>query len=76
MESPKGYVSPMLQTTQTELERNDCLLLVNSLGYIQFKPQLFSTVLSPKRLGRLAGPTATSANRHQKKYEANNPKVK
>ena len=32
-------------------------------------------MLSPTRLGRLSCPTVTSANRHQKKYKVNNPKV-
>ena len=31
--------------------------------------------LFPTRLGRLARPTVTRENRHQKKYEVNNPKV-
>ena len=42
---------------------------------IQFAPQLFSTVPSPTRLDRQPLPTVTCANRHQKKYEVNNPKV-
>ena len=76
MESPKGDFSSMLQTTQIELEPKDCAFHVNSLGYIQFTPQMFSTVSSPTRLGRLAGPTVTSKNRNQTKYEFNNPKGK
>ena len=71
----KGDVLSMYQTTQLKLKSKDCVLFVNSPGYIQFTPQLFSTVLFPKRLGRLAYPTVTSANRHQKKYEVKNPKV-
>ena len=46
----------------------------NNLG-IKFATQLFSTELFPTRLGRLARLTVTSANRHQNKYEVNNPKV-
>ena len=76
MESPKGGVSLMSQTTQIELEPNDCVFLVNSLGYIQFITQRFSTVSSPTMLGRLARPTVTSGKLHQKKYEVNNPKGK
>ena len=30
---------------------------------------------SPTRLGRLARPTVTSANRHHKKYEVKKPKL-
>ena len=75
MESPKGDVLSMSQTTQIELEPKDCVFLVNSLGYIQFTLQLFSTVLSPTRLDRLTLPTVKSENLHQKKYKANNPKV-
>ena len=66
----------MSQTTQIELEPKDCVFLVNYIGYMQFTPQLFSTVSSPTRLGRLARPTVTSANLHQTKYEVNNPKCK
>ena len=65
----------MLQTTQIKLEPKDCVLLVNYLGYIQFTPQLFSTVSSPTRLGRLARPTVTSANRHQKNMKSTTQKV-
>ena len=65
----------MLQTTQIEIEKKDCIFLVNYLG-IQFTPQLFSTVFSPTRLGRLARPIVKSANRQQTKYEVNNPKGK
>ena len=74
MESPKGDVLPMSQTTHIEIEPKDCIFLVNYLG-IQFTPQLFSTVSFQTRQGRLARPTATSANRHQTKYEVNNRKV-
>ena len=76
MESSKGDVLLILQTTQIKLEPKDCVLLVNYVGYIQFTLQLFSTVLYPTRLGILARPTVTSANFHQTKYEVNNPKVK
>ena len=64
----------MSLTTHIKLEPKDCILLVSNPG-IQFAPQLFSTVSLPTRLGRLARPTVTSANRHYKKYEVNNPKV-
>ena len=74
MESPKGGVSSMSQTTPIKLESKDCIFLVNYLG-IQFEPQLISTVMSPTRLGRELHQTVTGANRHQKKYEVNNPKV-
>ena len=75
MESPKGNILSMSQITQIELESKDCIFLVNCLGYIHFTPQLFSTVSSPTRLGGLVRPTVTIANRRQKKYEVNNPKV-
>ena len=42
---------------------------------IQFAPQLFSTVPSPKRWGIQPRPTVTGTNRHKKKYEVNNPKL-
>ena len=74
-ESPKGDVLSMLKTTQIKLESKDCVFLANYLGYIQFTPQLYSTVSFPTSLGRLARPTVTIANCHQKKYEVNNPKV-
>ena len=64
----------MLLTTHTELEPKDSIFLVNNLS-IKFAPQLFPTVLLPKRLGRIARPTVTNENLHQKKYELNNPKV-
>ena len=67
-------VLSMLLTTQIELKTKDCILLVNNLG-IQFVTQLFSTMLFPTRLGRLVRPTVTNENRHQNKYEVNNPKV-
>ena len=75
MESLKGEVLSMSQTTHIELKPKDCVLLANSLGYIQFTPQLFSTVSSPPRLVRIERTTVTSENRYQKKYEVNNPKV-
>ena len=65
----------MSKTTYIELEPKDCVFPVNSLGYIQFTPQLFSTVSSPTRLGRLARPKVTGANSHCKTYEVKNPKV-
>ena len=65
----------MLQTTQIELKPKYCVFFVNSLGYIQFTPQLFSTMSSPTRLGRLACQIITSTNYHQTKYKVNNPKV-
>ena len=43
IESPKGDVLLMLQTTQPKLKSKDFIFLVNYLG-IQFTPQLFSTV--------------------------------
>ena len=75
MESPKGDVSSMSQTTQIKLKPKDCVFLVNSLGYIQFTPQLFSTVSSTTSLGRLPRPTVIDANCHRNKYKENNPKV-
>ena len=75
MESPKGDVLSMLQTTQIKLKSRDIAFLVNYLGYIQFTPELFSTVSFLTRLGRLAHPKITIANPHQKKYKVNNPKV-
>ena len=75
MESLKGDVLLMLQTTQIELESKYCVFLINYLGYIQFTHQLFSTVSFPTRLGRLARPTVTSVNHHLTKYKVNNPKV-
>ena len=64
MESPKGDVLLMMKTTQINQEQMDFVLLVNYVGYIYFTPQLFSTVSSPKRLGRLARPTVTGAKGH------------
>ena len=75
MKSPKEAVLSMLKTTQIEIKSKDYVFLVNYLGYIQFTPQLFSSVSFPTRLGRLVLPTVTSANRHQTKYYVNNPKV-
>ena len=75
MDSPKGDVLSILQTTQIELESNNFVFFVNSLVCIQFTPQLFSTVLFPTRLVRIALPTVISANCHQKKYKVDNPKV-
>ena len=75
MEAPKGDVSTMSQTTQIKLESKDCVFPVNSLVYIQFKPQLFSTVSFSTWLARLARPTVTSANCHHKIYKADNQKV-
>ena len=75
MESPKGDVLSMLQTTQIELEPKDYVFLVNSLGYIQFTPQRFPTVFYPTRLGRLARSTVKSANRQQKKMKSITQKV-
>ena len=49
MDSPKGDVLSMLQTTQIELEPKDFIFLVKYLG-IQFIPQLFSTVLIPNKV--------------------------
>ena len=43
MESPKGDISSMSQTTQIKLEPKDYIFLVKSLG-IEFTTQLFSTV--------------------------------
>ena len=50
MDSPKGDVLSILQTTHIELKPKDCILLVNYLGYIQFTPQLFPTVSIPKKV--------------------------
>ena len=75
MESPKRDVSLMSQTTQIKLEPKYCVFLVSSLGYIQFTPQLFSTMSSPTRLGILEQPTFTSANRHQKNTKSTTQKV-
>ena len=36
---------------------------------------MFSTKSLPTKLGKLAPPIVTSANRHQDKYEVNNPNV-
>ena len=74
MESPKGDVLPMSQTTHIELEPKDCIFLLNYLG-IQFTPQLFSTVSFQTRQGRLARPTFISANRHQKNMKSTTQKV-
>ena len=74
MKPPKGGVLSMLQTTPIKLEPNDCIFLVKNI-VIQFAPQLFSTVQSPTRLCIQPCPTVTGANRHQKKYKVNKPKV-
>ena len=52
----------------------DTISSYNNLG-IQFAPQLFSTVSSTTKLGRLARPTVTSANRHQKNKDSEAQKV-
>ena len=75
MESPKGGVLLMSQCTQIKLELKDCVFLVNSLGYIQLTTELFSTMLSPTRLGILSLTTVTSANRHQKNMKSTTQKV-
>ena len=59
----------MSVTAQLELKPNYCIFLANYLG-IQFKTQLFPTVTFPTRLDRLARPTVTNANRHQKNMES------
>ena len=67
MESTKGGVLSIFQTTQIKLELKDCIFLVNYLG-IQLTPKLFSTLLFQKNRGKLERPTVTSAKRHQTKY--------
>ena len=49
MNSPKGDILLMSQTSHIELEPKDCIFLVKSQG-IQFTPQLFSTVYIPKKV--------------------------
>ena len=68
-------VLSMLQTTQIELEPNDCIFLVNYLG-IHFHLKISQLFLDRKRYGKLARQTVTSANHHKTKYEFNNPKGK
>ena len=49
MESPKGDVFSMSQTTQIGLEPRDFIFLVKSLG-VQFTTQLFSMVSIPNKV--------------------------
>ena len=65
----------MLQTTQIKLKPKGCIFLVNSLGYIQLIPQLFSTVSFQTRYVRLTRSTVTCENCQQKKYKVKNPKI-
>ena len=46
---------PILQTTQIKLEPKDFIFLVKSL-YIQFTPQLFSTVYIPNKVRKTSAP--------------------
>ena len=55
MESPKGDVSSMLQTTWIKLEPKDCIFVVKSLG-IKFTPQLFPTVYIPNKVRETSAP--------------------
>ena len=49
MESQKGDVLLMSQTTQIKLKPKDCIFLAKSL-VIQFTPKLFSTMSIPKQV--------------------------